>query len=73
MAVEAIVRRLLSGQVSALHAVEARFVKPLALPARVGVYAGEVRDGEAALFVGMAPGAAAHLAGKLAIDGRSPR
>jgi acyl dehydratase len=71
MAVEAIVRGVLSGRVSALHAVEARFVKPLALPARVGVYVGDVGDSEGALFVGTAPGAAAYLAGKFATDGRS--
>jgi hypothetical protein len=69
IAVEAIVRRVLSGKASALHVVEARFVKPLALPATVGVYVGD----EGALFVGSAPGAAAYLAGKFATDGRSGR
>jgi len=71
--VEAIVRRLLSGRASGLHTVEARFVKPLTLPARVGVYVGEVGDREGALFVGMAPGADAYLAGKFATDGRQSR
>jgi len=73
MAVEALVRRLLSGRANALHMVEARFVKPLALPARVGVYVGEAGDREGALFVGTAPGADAYLAGKFATDGRPNR
>ncbi len=73
MAVEALVRRVLSGRVSALCSVEARFRKPLVLPARVGVYVADVRDGAGSLFVGPAPGAAAHLVGTFAAQGELER
>jgi MaoC like domain len=73
MAVEGVVRRLLSGRANALQMVEARFVKPLVLPARVGVYVAAGGDREGALFVGTAPGADAYLAGKFATDGRQSR
>jgi len=73
IAVEAMVRRVLSGQVSALRGVEARFRKPLVLPARVGVYATDVRDGAGSLYVGPAPGAAAHLVATFEVQGELER
>lgn len=62
-AVEAVVRRALSGNPAALSAAVARFNRPLVLPARVGVYAAGASDGTTALFVGTAPGSAAFLSG----------
>ncbi len=63
LAASAVVRRQLSGDASALRALDVRFTRPLLLPARVGVYvttAGEI-------FVGDAPGGTAYLAGRYQI------
>ena len=63
IAASAVVRRQLSGDASALRALDVRFTRPLLLPARVGVYvttAGEI-------FVGDAPGGTAYLAGRYQI------
>jgi acyl dehydratase len=73
IAVEALVRRVLSGRVSGLRGIEARFRKPLVLPARVGVYVTEVRDGAGSLFVGPAAGAAAHLVATFEVQGEPER
>ena len=60
-AIEALNRRRFAGDVSQLAWVDARFVRPLVLPARVGVY---VDDD--ALYVGDAPGGGAYLEGRFA-------
>jgi acyl dehydratase len=69
LAVEAIGRRLLSGDVRALRSVDVRFVKPLVLPARVGVYVTEPHGTTREVFVGSAPGSAAYLAGSFVTQG----
>jgi acyl dehydratase len=69
IAVEAMVRRVLSGRVSALRSVEARFRKPLVLPARIGLYVADAKDGAGSLFVGPAPGATAHLVATFEVQG----
>jgi MaoC like domain len=57
-AIEGLQRTMFSGSVHALHVVDVKFTKPLALPAKVGLYV----DGDE-LFVGDAPGGPAYLAG----------
>jgi hypothetical protein len=57
-AIEALNRARFAGDPSRLASIEARFSRPLVLPARVGVY---VKDG--ALWVGDAPGGGAYLEG----------
>ncbi len=59
-AIEAVDRDLLCGDVDALAVVEARFTRPLLLPASVGVYV--TRD--QGLYVGDAPGGGAYLEGR---------
>jgi acyl dehydratase len=59
LAIETVVRRMLSGDVGALASADARFTRPLVLPARVGVYVSQERE----IFVGNAPGAPAYLTG----------
>lgn len=61
---EGLGRGLLSGDVRRLTALDARFTKPLVLPARVGLYV----EGEGA-FVGEAPGGPAYLTATYTIDG----
>jgi acyl dehydratase len=56
--VEALHRRLFSGDVHALSKIDVRFTRPLALPASVGVYVLDDR-----VFVGDAPGGVAYLTG----------
>lgn len=68
-AVEALTRRSLSGDIRALASVDARFARPLGLPARVGVYIAGVKDGRGDLFVGDAPGGAAYLVGNFVTQG----
>lgn len=68
-AVEAVVRRALSGNPAALASVVARFNRPLVLPARAGVYAAGTDDGASSLFVGTAPGSAAFLSGSFTTKG----
>lgn len=63
IASSAIVHGLLSGDASRLRRIEARFTRPLLLPARVGTFV--TNTGE--LFVGEAPGGAAYLAGRYEI------
>ena len=58
-AIEAVDRDVLCGDVDALAVVEARFTRPLLLPASVGVYV--TRD--QGLYVGDAPGGGAYLEG----------
>ncbi|HVJ89725.1 MAG TPA: MaoC/PaaZ C-terminal domain-containing protein [Labilithrix sp.] len=66
LASEAVVRRVLSGNASALAWMDARFTRPLVLPARVFVYVSEPRTGERDVYVGEAPGARAYLVGNFA-------
>jgi acyl dehydratase len=60
LATSAIVRGLLSGDVTKLRSVEARFTRPLVMPGTMGIYITEAGD----LFAGDGPGAAAYLAGR---------
>jgi len=62
-AIEAIDRRILAGDPSRLAWVDARFTRPLKLPARVGVYV--TSDG--GLWVGDSPGGGAYLEGRFAL------
>jgi hypothetical protein len=57
-AMEGLIRGLYAGSVQRLGSIDVRFVRPLALPARVGLY---VCGQE--LFVGDAPGGPAYLTG----------
>src|SRR5205814_499237 len=58
-AIEGLNRALFAGDAGRLAAIDARFVRPLVLPARVGLY---VADG-GRVWVGDAPGGAAYLEG----------
>jgi acyl dehydratase len=69
LAIEAVVRRSLSGDIRSLVSADARFTKPLVLPGRVGVYVSHSQGGEHELFVGSAPGAPAYLTGHFATQG----
>ena len=57
-ALEGLNRAQFGGAVDRLRVVDARFLRPLALPAHVGLYVDRAR-----FFVGEAPGAPAYLAG----------
>lgn len=59
-ALEVVDRELLGGQPARLAIIDARFTRPLPLPARVGVYA---HDGQ--LWVGDGPGGLAYLEARL--------
>jgi acyl dehydratase len=61
-AIEGLHRSLLADATRQIAAFDCRFTKPLALPARVGLY---VKGGE--VFVGDAPGGAAYLTGSLTL------
>lgn len=65
-AVEAVVRMRLAGNVAAIAHVEAKFVRPLLLPARAGVYLTET----GALYLGDAPGGGIYLDGHISLRGR---
>jgi hypothetical protein len=56
---EGLARHLYAGQVDQIASLEARFTRPLVLPARVGLY---LLDDE--VFVGDAPGGPAYLTGR---------
>jgi hypothetical protein len=73
LAVEALVRRSFSGEAERLRCVDARFTKPLALPGRVGVYVADTDGAGGDVFVGAAPGAAAHLEGRFESTGGADR
>jgi len=62
-AVEAVVRGRLAGSAGRLARVEAKFVRPLLLPARAGVYLTETGD----LYLGDAPGGGVYLDGSLSL------
>ncbi|MCP4599120.1 MAG: hypothetical protein GY847_01035 [Proteobacteria bacterium] len=57
--VESLNRTIWSGNVNILQTFEARFVKPLVLPATVGVYI----DDSGGIYMGKAPGGPAYLSG----------
>jgi acyl dehydratase len=59
-AMEGLARARFAGDVHALQTFEARFTRPLALPAEVGLYADENRG----IFVGDGPGKTAYLVGR---------
>jgi acyl dehydratase len=63
---EGLVRGLLAGSTQGLHAIDVRFTRPLALPARVGLYVGP--DG-GSFAVGDAPGGPAYLTGSYVREG----
>ncbi len=58
--IESLNRTIWSGEVNKLESFEARFVRPLVLPASIGVYI----DGAGGVFMGEAPGGPATLTGK---------
>jgi hypothetical protein len=58
-AIEALNRARFAGDPTRLVAFDARFTRPLALPAKVGVYEGDART----IWVGDAPGGGAYLEG----------
>ena len=63
-AVESLDRQLWSGDPTRLRALDVRFVRPVVLPGRVGVFVDGVVDGEGELYVGRAPCAPACLTGR---------
>jgi len=62
-AYEAVTRNVFSGDVNAIRTMEARFTRPLVLPAAVGVYA-DLGERAGRVYVGDAPGAGAYLEGE---------
>ena len=66
--VEALHRRLFSGDVHALSKIDVRFTRPLLLPASVGVY---VQDDQ--VFVGDAPSGVAYLTGTFSRASGEPK
>jgi acyl dehydratase len=58
--VESLNRSLWSGDVNRLKSIDVRFVRPLVLPANVGIFI----DGDGGVFMGEAPGVTAYLAGE---------
>lgn len=66
-AIEALNRARFAGDPTRLRAFDARFVRPLALPAKVGVYVDDAR----AIWVGDAPGGGAYLDGHFEMEARS--
>ena len=68
--VEALNRRVFAGDPRALSSIDVRFVRPLVLPASVGIYVTRAGNGTAAtsstagVFVGDAPGGGAYLEGR---------
>jgi len=68
IAMEAVVRGVYSGDVSAVTRFDVRFTRPLVLPAKVGVF---VDDGNQ-VYVGDAPGGPAYLIGSYNLDRSEP-
>jgi hypothetical protein len=66
-AVEALNRARFAGDPARLRAIDARFTRPLVLPAKVGVYVGE----GGGIWIGDAPGGAAYLEGRYETEARS--
>ncbi len=63
-AMEAVHRGVLSGDPARLHAVDVRFMRPLVLPARVGIFTTARHE----LFVGDAPSGGAYLTGTFSLE-----
>ncbi len=61
-AVEAVTRNRLAGRIDRITSVDVRFLKPLVLPAKLGVFVGE-DDDRKTLAVGVAPGGPAFMLG----------
>ena len=61
-AVEAVTRNRLAGRIDRITSVDVRFLKPLVLPAKLGVFVGEDGDSKT-LAVGVAPGGPAFMLG----------
>jgi acyl dehydratase len=66
-AIEALNRSRFAGDPSRLKVIDARFSRPLVLPARVGIYV--TNDG--GIWVGDAPGGGAYLEGRFEMETRS--
>jgi acyl dehydratase len=66
-AVESLNKVVFSGDVTRLHTIDVKFVRPLILPAKVGVFVGP----EGTLAVGDAPGGPAYLTGTYTLRDRS--
>lgn len=66
-AIEALNRSRFAGDPSRLKVIDARFSRPLVLPARVGIYV--TNDG--GIWVGDAPGGSAYLEGRFEMETRS--
>lgn len=64
-AVQAVSEREFGGDTYALRTIQARFTKPLVLPAQVGVFVGGANNQQ--IFVGEAAGAEAYLVGSFEI------
>jgi acyl dehydratase len=68
-AVEALTRNRLAGRTDRIDSVDVRFLKPLVLPAKVGVYVEPGQDGTHNLAVGVAPGGPAFMLGSYTTAG----
>jgi acyl dehydratase len=66
-AIEGLQRTIFAGSVHALDVVDVKFTKPLALPAKVGLY---IHGDE--IFVGDAPGGPAYLTGSFVRNTKAP-
>jgi acyl dehydratase len=66
-AIEALNRGRFAGDPMQLKVIDARFSRPLVLPARVGVYV----SGDGGIWVGDAPGGGAYLEGRFETEARS--
>jgi acyl dehydratase len=66
-AIEALNRSRFAGDPTRLKVIDARFSRPLVLPARVGIYV----TNEGGIWVGDAPGGGAYLEGRFETEARS--
>jgi len=71
LAWEDVVRNLLDGDPSRLAMMDVRFVRPLHLPADVGVYVSETDTDETAIHVGTGPGGEVYMVGTFAKRGEN--
>ena len=62
--IEGLNKTLFAGDVHRLKVLDVRFVRPLILPAKVGLYV----DGDGGVWVGDAPGGPAYMQGTYALD-----
>lgn len=70
-AVEALVRVLWAGDATKLKVIDVRFVRPLVLPKKVGVYVRAGSGGRSEVWVGDAPGGPAYMTGTFEVRGAS--